>query len=208
VGVFVARSKARQEKAFFKITYTDIAHLADGQTRLKGKRVRFIDVPTGQYRETDYLPDGTESLTHLVSKQGVFMISKDSLFPMDEFKPPSAASFLEETVKKNAAGTANILGYTAYVHRSVSGSVETWTVPELGSHVPLKTIMYAGDRVGYTALEAVEISLQPAPSANFFNPPNLPVDTSKLERLLEKAQADKNQAAIDRYTRLLSKWKK
>jgi hypothetical protein len=206
-GVFVARSKTTQESGLVRLTYVETTHLPDGQIRTKGKRVRVVERSTGQYKETYYGPDGQEKDFVLVSKQGVFIIRKGIIQPTDEFQPPPPESFTGESVKKNAVGTAQILGYTSYIKKSASGSVEVWAAPELGSHIPLKVIMYGGDN-SFTQLEAVNISQEPAPPAGFFDPPDLPVDVSKIERALEAAQTGNDQRGIERYNRLLAKWKR
>jgi hypothetical protein len=209
VGVFAARSKAtqgQQDQSLVRITYVETARLPDGQIQTKGKRVRVVEMASGQYKETDYAPDGKERDSLLVSKKGVFVIRKDMIQPKDEFMAPPPES--PEAMKKNAIGTARILNYTAYITKAPTGSVEVWTTPELGGHIPLKVIMYSGDRVSFTQLEAVEVSREGAAPAGFFDLPDLPVDTSKVEQALEASKERNDQRGVERYTQMLKKWKR
>ncbi len=90
---------------------------------------------------------------------------------------------------RDSFGTDNILGFIAYGKKIGASQDEIWTTPELGSRVPLRLVNHAPDGVGYCSLEAVEISREPEP-ANFFDPPDLPMDLSVLNRWLEKARVD------------------
>jgi hypothetical protein len=208
-SVLAFRSRSRQDQALVRLTYAETTRLRDGKIEAKGKRVRVVEVATGQYKETTYSPDGQEQDSMLVSRKGVFVIMQKMIQPTDEFMPPPPESFSAESVKNNSTGTAQILGYTAYIKKSARGSVEIWSAPELGSHVPLKVIMYGADRISYTQLEAVEIAWQTAAPAGFFDPPaDLPVDVSKLERALEGAETRNDQRGVLRYKRLLAKWKR
>lgn len=113
VGAFVARSKtATQENRLLKITYVETKLQRDGQVKIHGRRVRIVEVESGQYKETDYAPDGTERDSMLVSKQGVFVIRDKVIQVEDEFAPLKPSS--KESFAKKAVGTDLIAGYTAY----------------------------------------------------------------------------------------------
>jgi hypothetical protein len=208
VGLNAVHSKAQQEQTFFKITYLETRHLANGEDKIMDKRIRFVDPPSGQWKETVYSPEGEEKETTLISRQGYFKIKKGSLDLIGEFfQWPSANEFLEEIYKRDSFGTDNILGFIAYGKKIGASQDEIWTTPELGSRVPLRLVNHAPDGVGYCSLEAVEISRELEP-ANFFDPPDLPMDLSVLNRWLEKARADGNQAAVERYSRWIAMWQK
>lgn len=201
----VAQSSAAPPLRILKITYVETTRRPDGKIIHMGERVRLTHVATGQYRETAYGPDVTSDNFMLVSTRGVFVIGK-TIQPKDEYRAPYPESFLPETVKNGAIGTAQIAGYTAYIKKSSSGLFEVWTAPQFGTHVPLKQIFY-GAEGSFTQLEAKTISEETAPP-NFFDLPDLPMDLSKLEASLQAAQERNDQAAISRFTALLKKWKR
>ncbi len=68
VGLNAVHSKAQQEQTFFKITYLETRHLANGEDKIMDKRIRFVDPPSGQWKETVYSPEGEEKETTLISK--------------------------------------------------------------------------------------------------------------------------------------------
>jgi len=208
VGLNDVHSNAQQEQNFFKITYLETRHLANGEDEIMDKRIRYVDPPSGQWKETVYSPKGEEKGTTLISREGHFKIEKGSLDLIGEFfQEPSANEFLEETYKRDSFGTDNILGFIVYGKKIGASQDEIWMTPELGSRAPFRLVNHATDGVGYCTLEAVEISREPEP-ASFFVPPDLPMDLSVLYRWLEKARADGNQAAVDRYSRWIAMWQK
>lgn len=206
-GVLVARSKAKPSPGVARITYLETVKRADGQIETRGARVRIVERATGQYRETAFAPDGKEKDSQLVSRQGVFVISRGAIYPSDEARLPSPESLSGAKIVENATGKATIAGLTAYLNKSASGSVEVWTSPELGSHIPLKVVMHNGDRNGFTQLEAVRVVYEEA-APGLFDLPDLPISTSKLEAQINHAKETNDQARIQRYTNLLAKWKR
>jgi hypothetical protein len=220
VGLSAVHSKAQQEQTIFKITYVETRHLAGGEDKILGRRVRFVDPFSGQSKETRYPPEGKEiyspegeggGITFLISRQGYFHIKNHSLEPIGEFfgKPvgeffgePPTKDFLEETHKKDSFGTHTILGYTVYGRKTGNGQTEIWTTLELGINTPLRIV----NRTYHTDLVAMEISKETGP-ANFFDPQDLPMDLYWLDRGLAKAKDDGDQADVERYTRLIKKWR-
>lgn len=197
--VFVV--KARQGQQFVKITYKETAH-KDGKIADKGSRVRVVDPPTGQYKETYFSPDGQEISSLLCTIKGVFVVRKDHIQLKDAFVRYPASS--EEALKKNAVGKDTILNYTAYLNKTPIGS-EIWESAELPD-VPLKVIMRGGGD-SFTQLEAVEVKWEEAKS-ELFNLPDLPLDTSPIERRFKEAQEKGDQKGIRRYADLLARYKK
>lgn len=207
-GVLFARNWQPQ-KNFVKVTYQETARRPDGKTEVKAKRVRFVDLATGQFRETSYAPDGAEIGTVLNSQQGVFKISHrtNELSPIGEFQPLTESQ--EQLGRQKAIGHAQILGHPVYIRRSKEGFSEVWTSSEYGSSVPLKIMMCSdADQKACSIIEAIDLSLEDAPMAGFFDPSNLPINVEELERHLEAAKSRNDQRGVERYTRLLAQWKK
>jgi hypothetical protein len=207
-SAFILRSKAIQPE-LIKITYSETKRTPHGQTQ--SMRIRYMELPTGQYKETAYDKDGKEGDSQIKSRLGLFTIAKKNarILPIEGFEAPRwSEAESASAIEKNAVGVDQIAGFRAYHTKAPSGSVETWTAPELSSNIFLKLIMHSADGVSFTQLEAAAVSREGATPAGFFDLPDLPVDTSKLERALEAAQERRDQRGVERYNRLLKQWKK
>ncbi|MGH9428757.1 MAG: hypothetical protein ACRD2L_20920, partial [Terriglobia bacterium] len=175
----------------------------------KGKRVRYKDVVTGEFKEITYNAEHTETSSYLYCKQGGFLIrasAPDVIEPIDDFVPPGENERSEERLSRVSSGTASILGYKAYIRRT-NGGTEVWSVPEFGSSLPLKTIFASPGSSAYKSSEAVSIEWVSLP-ANFFDlPPNFKVDTRRLEARIENAERVNDALLAERLKAQLAKWK-
>jgi len=210
LGLFAATSFTKQEKRTVKVTYYDTNRMPDGTYRHRGTRIRYKDVIAGEFKEIIYDPEHKETSYTLYCKQGMFVAKNNGsglIEPLDDFVPAKPAERIEETHSKYAIGRASILGYNAYVRKTSDGLTEIWSVPELGSTLPLKMVLYSKGSDAYTVSEAVAVEWVTLPSDFFQVPSNLKIDLSGLERRIQIAEENNYGVLVEKHRKQLARWK-